>query len=76
MLASKGAPYFRSRFLEFVIEELKGEVDINGGKNQGLSKDVIIQFFGTAIVGIVESYFTNGIPDPPKKSWQNKWGFF
>jgi len=24
MLASKGAPYFRNRFLEFVIEELKG----------------------------------------------------
>lgn len=63
MLADKGAPFFRSRFLELVIEEVKNEVDVNEGKNQGLSKDVIIQFFGVAIVGIVESYFNNGIPD-------------
>ncbi|WP_141992558.1 TetR/AcrR family transcriptional regulator [Bacillus sp. B4EP4a] len=66
MLADKGAPFFRSRFLELVIEEVQNEVDVNKGKNQGLSKDVIIQFFGVAIVGIVESYFTNGIPDPPQ----------
>jgi AcrR family transcriptional regulator len=66
MLAGKGAPSFRRRFLEFVIEELKGEVDITEGKNRGLSKDVILKFFGAAIVGIVESYFTNEIPEPPQ----------
>jgi AcrR family transcriptional regulator len=65
MLASKGAPYFRSRFLELVVQELKGEVDITKGKNQGLSEDVIIQFFGAATVGIVEWWFTNGMPLPP-----------
>src|SRR3954471_3492473 len=46
MLGSKGAPAFRSHFLEFVIEELEGEVDITEGKNQGLSKDLILKFFG------------------------------
>ncbi|MCM3170097.1 TetR/AcrR family transcriptional regulator [Peribacillus frigoritolerans] len=66
MLADKGAPFFRSSFLELVVEEVKNEVDVNEGKNQGLSKEVIIQFFGVAIVGIVESYFMNGIPDPPQ----------
>lgn len=66
MLASSGAPYFRSRFLEFVIEELKGEVDITQGINKGLSKDVILKFFGTAIVGMMETYFTNEIPEPPQ----------
>ncbi|KXZ15204.1 hypothetical protein AXI58_02775 [Bacillus nakamurai] len=65
MLTSKGASAFRSKFLELVIEELKGEVNITEGKNQGLSKDVILTFFGSAIVGVVESYFTKGIPDPP-----------
>lgn len=66
MLADKGAPYFRSRFLELVIEEVRNEVDVKEGKNQGLSKAVIIQFFGVAVVGIVVSYFKNGIPDPPQ----------
>jgi AcrR family transcriptional regulator len=65
MLASKGAPYFRSRFLEFVIEEFKNELDITEGKNHGLSEDVIIQFIGSAYVGVVEWWFKNGMPYPP-----------
>jgi len=35
MLASSGAPSFRSRFLEFVIEELKEEVDNSYCWNDG-----------------------------------------
>jgi AcrR family transcriptional regulator len=38
MLASKGAPFFRSRFLEFVIEDIKNEKNdwnITKGKNRG-----------------------------------------
>ncbi|PFO06606.1 TetR family transcriptional regulator [Bacillus sp. AFS076308] len=66
MLASKGAPSFRSRFLELVVEEYKPEVDTSEGKNQGLSEDVILQFFGTAIVGAVEWWFKNGMPLPAR----------
>ena len=57
MLASKGAPYFRSRFLDLVIEEYKADVDVTEGKNDGLNEDVILQFFGSAIVGAVEWWF-------------------
>lgn len=64
MLASKGAPAFRNHFLEFVIEELEGEVDVTEGKNQGLSKDLILKFFGAAIVEIVEEWITNGLSEP------------
>lgn len=66
MLSSKGAPTFRSRFLEFVIEELKADVNIAEGINQGLSENVVLTFFGSAIVGIVEAYFMRGIPEPPE----------
>ncbi len=65
MLLSKGAPFFRNRFLALVIEELEDEVNVSEGKNRGLNKDVILMFFGTAIVGIVESFFTNGLPRQP-----------
>ncbi|MBD8137815.1 TetR/AcrR family transcriptional regulator [Peribacillus frigoritolerans] len=64
MLTSKGAPAFRSHFLEFVIQELEGEVDVTEGKNQGLSKDLILKFFGAAIVEIVEVWFNNGLSEP------------
>ncbi|MEC0226414.1 TetR/AcrR family transcriptional regulator [Paenibacillus alba] len=66
MLSSKGAPFFRSRFLNFVIEELEKEVNITEGNNTGLSKEVILKFFGTALVGIVESYFKKEILDSPQ----------
>ncbi|OXT15239.1 TetR family transcriptional regulator [Bacillus sp. OG2] len=66
MLASKGARFFRHRFLELVIEEYKPEVDTAAGKNEGLNKDIILQFFSSAIVGAVEWWFNNGIPLPAR----------
>ncbi|TDL75275.1 TetR family transcriptional regulator [Rhodococcus qingshengii] len=66
MLASKGAPAFRNHFLEFVIEELEGEVYVTQGINQGLSKDLILKFFGAAIVETVIAWITNGLSEPSK----------
>jgi AcrR family transcriptional regulator len=65
MLASKGAPSFRSQFHEFLIEEFKDEVDITEGKNQGLNEDVILQFIVASYVGIVEWWIKNRMPYPP-----------
>lgn len=62
MLASKGAPYFRNRFLDFLIEEFRHEVDVTKGKNQGLNEDVIVRFIASAYVGVVEWWFTNEKP--------------
>ncbi|SFC67790.1 transcriptional regulator, TetR family [Bacillus sp. OV322] len=64
MLSSKGAPYFRTRFMNIVIEEFKADVDTAEGKNHGLSDDVILQFFGSAVVGAVEWWFKNDKPLP------------
>lgn len=66
MVTSSGAPYFRGRFLEYVMEQLEVEVDVAQGINKGLSKDVILRFFGTAIVGMMETQFTKDIPEPPQ----------
>jgi AcrR family transcriptional regulator len=66
MLASKGAPYFRSRFLDLVIEEFKVEVNTREGKNGGLNENIILQFFGSAVVGAVEWWFKNGMPLPAR----------
>lgn len=66
MLASKGAPYFRSRFLELVVREYEPEVDPTEGINQGLSEEVFLQFFGAAIVGAVEWWFKNDMPFPAR----------
>jgi AcrR family transcriptional regulator len=64
MLASKGAPYFRNRFLDFLVEEFRDEVDVTIGKNQGLNEDLIVRFVASAYVGVVEWWFTNEKPIP------------
>ncbi|WP_391559214.1 TetR/AcrR family transcriptional regulator [Robertmurraya sp.] len=66
MLASEGASYFRSRFLEFNIKEFKKDVDLTKGKNSGHNEDVIVQFVANAYVGIVEWWLKNGMPYPPR----------
>ncbi|MGV3465372.1 MAG: TetR/AcrR family transcriptional regulator, partial [Heyndrickxia sp.] len=65
MLADKRSSYFHSRFLKLVIEELEAEINVKEGKNKGLSREVLVKFFGPAIVGIIESWFTNGLSESP-----------
>jgi AcrR family transcriptional regulator len=62
MLASKGAPFFRNRFVDFLVEEFQNEVNVTKGKNQGLNKDLTVRFVATAYVGVVEWWFTNEKP--------------
>ncbi|WP_309122179.1 TetR/AcrR family transcriptional regulator [Paenibacillus sp.] len=70
MLASKegkGAPSsFRTRLLASFMEGFKGEIDRESGKNGELSEDVLLQFTGTAYVGVIEWWIRNGMPYPPQ----------
>ena len=64
VLASKVAPYFRSKFLEFLVEEFEDEVDTSVWKNRGLNKEVILQLIVTSYIGIVEWWVKNEMPYP------------
>ena len=68
LLANKGGSLFRVQFLNLVIDELRGEVNTTSGKNQGLSEEVVLNFFGAAIVGIVEWWFANEMPYSPEEA--------
>ncbi len=67
MLSSKGAPFFRKRFLAFVIEDIKNGRKINTieGKNIALNEEAVYHFVGAGYVQIVEWWFKNGMPYPP-----------
>lgn len=64
MLANKGAPFFRERFLEFLIEEFMNESDVQEGKNKGLNEDLLVRFVASAFVGTVEWWISNEKPIP------------
>ncbi|UQZ36947.1 TetR family transcriptional regulator [Paenibacillus sp. PK3_47] len=64
LLASKGALAFRSQFLAFVIDELEGDVKVDEGINQGMRKDIILKFFGAAIVETIIGWIMGGLIEP------------
>ncbi len=66
MLANKGAPYFRSRFLEYQMEAFKNELRKTNKKNNAVDEEIIVQFVASAYVGVVEWWLTNGMPYPPR----------
>jgi len=62
MLASKGATYFRTQFVEFLSEEFENEVKQSGVKNASISEDILLQFIVTSYVGITEWWIINNMP--------------
>ncbi|TYP76609.1 TetR/AcrR family transcriptional regulator [Paenibacillus methanolicus] len=67
MLASKEAPdSFRTRLLASFMEGFQGEIDRESGRNAELRDDVMLQFAGTAYVGLIEWWIRNGMPYPPR----------
>ncbi|RNB82129.1 TetR/AcrR family transcriptional regulator [Brevibacillus nitrificans] len=70
MLASKdakGAPSsFRTRLLASFLEGFKGEIDRESGRNTELNEDIMLQYAGTAYVGVIEWWIRNGMPFPPQ----------
>jgi len=67
MLASKGAPSFRKRLLDYITEGFQGEIDRESGKNKDLSEYVMLQYAGTAYVGVIEWWIRNDMPYPPEE---------
>ncbi|MFS0907510.1 TetR/AcrR family transcriptional regulator [Priestia aryabhattai] len=66
LLASSQASYFRSQFLDLLIEEIKNDIDTTKLINGELDEEVILQFIVTSFVGIVEWWITKGMPYPPR----------
>lgn len=66
MLANKGAPYFRRRFLEYQIEAFGDELQKTQSRNNKVNEEVVVHFVASAYLGVVEWWLMNGMPFPPR----------
>lgn len=48
------------------MEGFKDEIDRESGRNTELEEDVMLQYAGTAYVGVIEWWIKNGMPYPPR----------
>lgn len=47
---------FRKKLLDFIINDLEKKLDTSSTLNKQMDKDIILKFFGMAVVGVMESY--------------------
>lgn len=66
ILASQGASWFRNRLLEFFVQEAVKDFKKYGTKHQELCPEVVLQFFGSASVGMIEWWLVNKMPLSPQ----------
>ncbi|WP_348538014.1 TetR-like C-terminal domain-containing protein [Paenibacillus sp. CCS19] len=57
---------FSKRLLASFMEGFKGEIDRESGRNTDLVEEVMLQYAGTAYVGVIEWWIKNGMPYPPR----------
>ena len=62
MLNGSGKYTFRSVFYNFVHRELKEFIDTSSGINANINEDILFCFLTSAIVGVIEAYFTDDAP--------------
>ncbi|GEB30379.1 TetR family dihydroxyacetone kinase regulator [Enterococcus casseliflavus] len=61
MLAGQSAISFRKHFLELIKDEIKKAGYNTKNKNQILDEEIYLNFFASAILGVVESYLNKEI---------------
>ena len=62
LLVNKGGvPAFRNRLMAMLLQGLDEYIDMSG-INQGMNKEVMVQFLASAIVGVLEWWLTHSTP--------------
>lgn len=72
LLNNKGVPAFRKR-MSAAIQESLGELVDSSGINQEMSREVLIQFLSSAIVGVLEWWIINSLPIPAADIVKQLW---
>lgn len=70
MLTNKGILTFRNRLLSMTAQFFQEGVDKTGFQN-GIKKDVQVQFLASAAVDVIEWWLTQSMPYPAKEWWNN-----
>lgn len=63
MLTNKGIPAFRNRLLTLALKSLDKQIDISG-INNGVNKEILVQFLASGVVGLLEWWITHAMPYP------------
>ncbi|MFJ8456079.1 TetR/AcrR family transcriptional regulator [Bacillus paramycoides] len=75
MLSNKGTSRFHDKMMSMTINEMNERIKM-GDINQGLNKEVVVQYMASAFVGVVEWWIKNNMPHSPQFMAQQLWSIF
>jgi AcrR family transcriptional regulator len=61
MLMSKSITAFRNRLHALMVKSIEEQIDMSG-INKDVNKEIMVQYFASATIGVVEWWITNSMP--------------
>jgi|SRR5690625_2730709 len=72
LLTNKGVPTFRNKLLTVMKEGLREQLQLNG-INQNMNKEILIEFWSSAIIGVIEWWITQSMPYTAEEITEHLW---
>lgn len=72
LLINTAVPTFRNKLLDVMKEGLKEQLKLNG-MNQNMNKEILIQFWSSATIGVIEWWITQSMPYPAEEITEQLW---
>lgn len=73
LLSNKGIPSFRNHLQEIMNKQIREQIVQNNISLDELSKDIVVQFLSSAIVGVIEWWFTHTMPCSVEEITEQLW---
>lgn len=66
LLTKKGIPAFRNQMVALMVQGIEEQIAA-AGSNQGINKEITVQFFASAAVGLLEWWVVHSMPYPAEE---------
>ncbi|WP_138751294.1 TetR/AcrR family transcriptional regulator [Paenibacillus sinopodophylli] len=73
LLSNKGIPSFRNHIQEMMNKQILEQLVENNACMDEMSKEIAVQFLSSALVGVIEWWFTQTMPCPAKVITEKLW---
>lgn len=72
LLINKGAPTFRNQLLNVMKVGMREQLELSG-INRNMNKEILIQFWSSAIIGVIEWWIAQSMPYPAEEVTEQLW---
>lgn len=72
LLTNEGVPTFRNKLLHVTQEGMREQLNVSG-MNKNMDKEILVQFWSSATIGVIEWWIMESMPCPAEKITEQLW---